>query len=188
MDSSWDNGGQGAAPRRGGWPAWAKVLMGCGIVLLLALGACVGGGYWIARQAKQDPEGFKRGALNLAVSAIRPEYDHGAGLVRQLLSEEGARALWRANPGIHAAHGDEAAFLKAAEGWRPHLHALPPLEADHLEKGRLDIQKDVFTGVRFGYRMEDGSKIRMAWDPSTRALSSLDCSVAGGPAAKEERP
>ncbi|MFN8012710.1 MAG: hypothetical protein U0P81_15175 [Holophagaceae bacterium] len=178
MDSSWDNGGQGPAPARRGWPVWVKVLLGCGVVMLLGLGACVGAGFWLGQKAKRDPEGFKRGALGFAVAAIRPEYDRGAGFVDQLLSEAGTRALWAQQPGIHAAFGDEAAFLAAAAGWRPHLHALPPLEAEHLEKNRMQLQKDVFTGVRFGYRMDDGTRIRMAWNPSTHALTSLECDVA----------
>ena len=177
MDSSWDNGGQGMAPQRGGWPTWAKVLLGCGVVMLLGLGACVGAGFWLGQKAKKDPEGFKRGALGLAVAAIRPEYDRGAGFVDQLLSEGGTRSLWAQQPGIHAAYGDEAAFLRAVAEWRPHLHRLPPLEADHLEKNRLELQKDMFTVVRFGYRMDDGSRIRMSWDPSSHALTSLECTV-----------
>jgi hypothetical protein len=188
MDSSWDNGGQGGLPQRRGWPTWAKVLMGCGIVMLLLLGACVGAGFWLGQKAKRDPEGFKRGAMNLAISALRPEYDRGAGFVDQLLSEAGTRRLWAEQPGIHAGFGqEEEAFLKAAAAWRPHLHPLPPLDADHLEKNRLQLQKDVFTGVRFSYRMDDGTRLRMTWNPSTRALTSLECTAASA-GRNEEAP
>lgn len=172
-DSSWDNQGMGAPPRRGGLPTWAKVLLGCGVVLLLLLGACVGGTWWLARKAKEDPEGFKRGALNFAMAQIRPDYDFAAGIVKQLQDEAGTRALWQSQPGIHAEFGSEAAFLQSVEGWRTHLSDLPPLDANDLEKGRLDLQKEPFSGVRFGYRMPDGSRLQMQWEGSGRRLTQL---------------
>lgn len=189
MDSSWDNGGQGAGPVRRGWPMWAKVLMGCGVAMLLALGACVGGTYWLAQKAKQDPEGFKRGALSFAMSQIKPDYEFAAGVVSQLRTDAGCRALWQAHPGMHAPFGTEEGFLETARGWRPHLADLEPLDPDQLEKGRLDLQKDPFSGVRFGYRMPDGSRLRMRWTSGSRRLESLEFTPSPpGAAGREEKP
>jgi hypothetical protein len=181
-DGSWDNQGLGEPPRRSGWPTWAKILMGCGVVLLLLLGACVGGTWWLARKAKEDPEGFKRGALSFALAQIKPDYDFAAGIVKQLQDEAGSRAVWQAHPGIHDVFASEEAFLKAAEGWRPHLADLEPLDANDLEKGRLDLQKDPFSGVRFGYRMPDGSRLRMRWEGAGRRLTQLELVPASGEA------
>jgi hypothetical protein len=176
-DASWDNQGMDQPPRSG-LPVWAKILLGCGVAALLLGGACVGGTYWLAQKAKRDPEGFKRGALGFALSQIRPDYDFAAAVVRQLQDDAGCRALWQAHPGIHAAFGTEQAFLQAVEGWRPHLAELAALDVNDLEKGRFDLQKDPFAGVRFSYRMPDGSRLRMQWSGSDRRLSLLDLKPA----------
>lgn len=187
-DASWDNQGMGAPPKSG-LPTWAKVLLGCGIVAVLLVGACVGGVTWLSQKAKKDPEAFERGAKDFATSMIRPDYEHGAAVVRQLQTEAGCRALWLANPGLHVGFGDETAFLKAVEGWRPHLQELPPLTAEALDKNHFDLTKEPFSGVRFGYKMADGSRLRMGWDGSDRKLTRLEFTIAAeGARATEGKP
>ncbi len=186
-DASWDNQGMGEAPRPG-LPTWAKFLMGCGVLFVLLIAACVGGGYWIGQKAKRDPEGFKRGAIGIVTNQIRPDYDHAARIVNQLRTEAGSRAVWAGNPGLHEAHGSEAAFLAATAAWRPHLEDLPPLTPDLLEQNRFDLTKEPFTGIQFGYRMPDGSRLRMAWRGTSGGLTllALDPAIAPSPTTPGE--
>ena len=69
-DSSWDNGGYGQ-PTKPGMPTWAKVMLGCGVAAVLAMGTCVGGGMYIAHRIKKDPQGFERRILGLAADQVR---------------------------------------------------------------------------------------------------------------------
>ena len=113
-DSSWDNSGQ--APRQASHvPFWGKVAIGCGAAFLcfvLAVGALVGWG------------------VHKAGSAIDRGWAQLHQGVEQLKSESGARALYRANPGLAQTYPTEGAFLEAAAGWRPRLGDIPAQRPD----------------------------------------------------------
>jgi hypothetical protein len=167
MDGSWDNGGAGQESRRG-WPAWAKVLLGCGLAALLALAACVGGTAWVVRKVKQDPEGFTKQALAFAINQIRPEWDAFRATVAQLGTDEGCRVLYRANPRLAETHPTEEAFLAAARAWRDRLEPLPELDEHLLEDHRVDIKKDFRGLVTVSYRTAMGGRIVAVWDRPAR--------------------
>src|SRR5512135_2234296 len=108
-DASWDN--SGLPKKETGMPGWVKVLLGCGVAMLLAMGACVGFAAWGCRAMTHSMETAEWGQLRQAVA--------------QLQTDDGTRALYQANPGLAARYPDEAAFLKAAQQWRPRLEPLP---------------------------------------------------------------
>jgi hypothetical protein len=167
MDGSWDNGGAGA-PARSGWPTWAKVLLGCGVAVLLVLGACAGGTAWLVHKAKQDPEGFTKQALAFAINQIRPEWDAFRAAVALLGTDEGCRRLYRENPPLAQAHPTEEAFLAAAQAWRGSLEPLPDLDERLLQEHRVDIQKDFRGRVTVTWRTRGGGRIVAVWDRPAR--------------------
>ncbi len=159
-DASWDNGGMGR-PAKQGWPLWGKVLAGCGIVVVLGAAACVGG---IATCA---------GAVSKAADA---EWAALRAMERQLETDEGARAVYAANPGLARTYADEAAFLAAVRGWRPRLEPLPA-EKPGITSGRLDLNVSFSNGrrsVELNYVNGKGARLSSRWEDGRLAYLQVD--------------
>jgi hypothetical protein len=112
-NSGWDNG-PGPAPSKG-LSIWGKLAIGCGACLLcfiLAIAALVG---WGVRKAATT--------LDKGWAELHRDLDG-------LRSEAGARALYRANPGLVQTYPTEAEFLAAAAEWRPKLSEIPAQRPD----------------------------------------------------------
>lgn len=154
-DPSWDNGGYGQ-PTKVGMPTWAKVLLGCGVVAVLALATCVGGAVYIGHRLKNDPGGFKNKVMGIAIDRMRPEWDDFRQVVEQLRTEQGCRALYAANPDLAATWPKEADFLAAAKAWQPDLPSAPELTPEVIQ-GHEGIQ----------IHSEFGGKMRIRWQPKT---------------------
>ena len=167
-DSSWDNGGYGK-PTKVGMPTWAKVLLGCGVVAVLAMATCVGGGMYVAHRFKKDPNGFKNQVLGFAIDRIRPEWEDFRAVVEQLRTPEGCRALYAANPDLAATWPKEADFLAAAKAWQPGLPSAPELTPELLQ-GHEGIQiKSQFGGkVRVDWRPKTGPSVSVTFDRSRK--------------------
>ena len=105
-DPAWDNAPQ---PRKG-LSLFGKVAIGCGgamLCFLLAIGALA----WLV---------FSKASKALDHGWLQVHVD-----IQNLRTEEGARALYRKNPGLAQAFPTEAEFLKAAAGWRAKLGDIP---------------------------------------------------------------
>jgi hypothetical protein len=148
-DASWDNGGMGR-PVKKGMPVWGKILMGCGVVVLLGVAGCAVG---IASCA---------GAVKNAGNA---EWENARVLVQQLETDEGAAAVYAANPGLARSFADEAAFVAAAQGWRPRLEPLPPQMPDLLS-GKIDLNVSFSNNhrtVELNYTNGKGARMATEW-------------------------
>jgi hypothetical protein len=92
--------------RKQGLSVLGKVFIGCGSALLcflLAIGALV----WVVfHQASR-------------------ELDRGWVQIHALGTEQGARDLYRRNPGLAQNYATEEDFVKASASWRPKLAGLP---------------------------------------------------------------
>lgn len=138
-DSSWDN--QGIPQPKKGLSTGAKVALGCGIAFVIIVGGCVatmGGAVWW---------GMKKGGavFDQAWSDIRTD-------IQKLQTDEGARALYQANPGLADRYSTEEDFLQASAKWRGRL-------ADFPEK-RPEL-KDILSrngGIQFQSRIHNGVK------------------------------
>ncbi|HJU82567.1 MAG TPA: hypothetical protein VJ600_00010 [Holophagaceae bacterium] len=149
-DASWDN--SGLPKKEPGMPGWVKILLGCGLAMLLAMGACVGFATWGCNAMTRSMEAAEWGQLRQAVA--------------QLQTDEGARALYQANPGLASRYPDEAAFLKAAQDWRPRLEPLPE-HVPSLFTGRVSYNIQIAGGFRradLGYRTTKGTWIASHWE------------------------
>jgi hypothetical protein len=123
VDSSWDN--SGPPPQKKGLGTGMKVLMGCGIAVLLAVVTCAVGGAVLGNYIKKDPKAFELRVEGFAKGLVQKDWERFRALADQLQTDDGARALYRANPGLGHAHATEELFLQAVRAWRPRLTPLP---------------------------------------------------------------
>jgi hypothetical protein len=146
--SSWDNDGVVPGKKRLG--TGMKVLLGCGVAFLILVTTCMVGGFALSNMIKKDPKAFESRVENWAKGMIQKDWDRLRGLVDQLQTDEGARAVYRSNPDLRQAHPSEEEFLKVVQGWRAQLTPLPvevPLEVDHRhrrESGAKETRKRHF--------------------------------------------
>jgi hypothetical protein len=153
MDSSWDNGGYGQAPKAG-LPTWAKILLGCGVTAVLLVGGCVVGGAVLARRGFEkvasDPE--LQGEM---ARALWPEFKR---IVEPLKDDEGARLLYGRQPQLAKRYPTTDAFLAATRPWQPVLGSLPeappPAEAFKVQVS--------FQGMALSYKPEGGKWLRLS--------------------------
>ncbi len=147
-DGSWDNSGVPLSKK--GMPLWGKILTGCGLVLLLLLGSCVGLACW----------GIHR--VGSLADKTWGEMDRS---VRGLKTPEGARDLYRANPGLAENYPTEEDFLKAAEGWRSNLGEFPsrrPNLRDLMQEQKVGGHFTVSTQnhtTRIEYQIPKGGRL-----------------------------
>ena len=163
-DSNWDSPSAPVAPKTG-MPLWGKILLGCGILVVLALGSCVAGAVWISHKAKQDPEGVKRWAMGFAMDFLRPEWEDLRTTVDQLRTDEGCTTLYKAQPALAKQWVTLEDFLKEAKDWRdqlPELPAEPP--ADLLERNELSLNNQFGGETRLVFHKKGGIRIELVWD------------------------
>ncbi len=87
-----------------------KVSLGCGVLLLLFLVTC-GSFTWMAKRQAEA-------AADLGWAQLRGPFD-------RVLSEEGARRLYRESPGLQSRYGSEEGFVGQARTWISRLERLP---------------------------------------------------------------
>jgi hypothetical protein len=122
-DSSWDNAG--LPPPKQGLGTGMKVLLGCGIALVVLIATCTVGGALLRNAIRKDPQAFEKRIEGFAQGLVQKDWVRFRDLVVQLQTDDGARTLYRSNPGLHQAHPTEEQFLVEVRGWRPRLKALP---------------------------------------------------------------
>lgn len=107
-DASWQN--EAPPPRKPGLGILGKVMIGCGaafLCFLIAVGALA---WFVVHKATS--------ALDRGWAQIHAE-------VRALRTDEGARALYRDNPGLAQNYPTVEDFVKASAEWRKDLGELP---------------------------------------------------------------
>lgn len=154
VDSGWDNGGM-APSKKKGMPVWGKVLAGCGVAVLLLLATCVGAVYWGV------------GKVSEKADQAWAQMDQ---TVRSLRTEQGAKALYLANPGLANTYPTEEDFLKAAEGWRDKLGEFPvqrPSLGDLVKgengAGHLSIDSRN-ASTRVDYQIPKGGRLHLVME------------------------
>lgn len=171
MDASRDN--SGLPPRKKGMPTWAKILMGCGILLVLAIGTCMGLAFVVGSGVGFAAWGFKK--VSTLAQAQWPRY---VETVKGLQDPASTKALYDANPGLHKRYSDADAFEQQVAEWRPAIQT-PPDEMPSLTTGRVFSFQGRNTNMQFngerhggpnhlgatsGYRMDDGRFLVVAWE------------------------
>lgn len=174
-DSNW-NQEPGAQAPKPGMPVWAKVLLGCGVVMLLLLSTCIGGAVWLKHRISKDPEGFKKQmeekAMGFAKDFLKAPWAALRQVVEQLQTVEGTKGLYAANPDLKGRYPTEEAFLEAAQGWRTKLTPLPA-EIPNLMEGHLNFNKSFGRTQEMDYRTPQGVRIRIEWQLEGKALGPV---------------
>lgn len=150
VESNWDNSGLPAPKKRIG--TGLKVAIGCGVALLVAIGGCVAL--------------VGTGAAVIGKTLRAEEWPALRAAVAQLDTDDGARALYDANPRLAADHPDQARFLQAVQRWRPRLEPLPE-EPPSVFTGRISMNVSVSGGYRrteLGYRNGKGAMVSSRWE------------------------
>ena len=160
MDASWDN--SGLPPQKKGMPLWLKILGGCGILVVLLIGSCVGLAAW----------GFHKVAT---IGATQwPAY---VATVKALEDPAGTKSVYEANPALQKRFSDEAAFEQQVAEWRPSIQT-PPDQMPSITSGRVfsfvgrnhTVQingESTHTGkdgAAAGYKMDDGRFLVVVWE------------------------
>lgn len=159
MDASWDN--SGLPPQKKGMATWIKVLAGCGIVMVLLLGSCIGLAAW---------------GIHKASSMGQAQWPTYVATVKALEDPASTKALYEANPDLQKRFPDADAFEQQVAEWRPAIQT-PPDQMPSLTTGRVfsfqghnaAIQLDgkertqAKDSAAAGYRMQDGRFLVVAW-------------------------
>ncbi len=150
-DTSWDNSGA-PAPRKG-MSTWAKFGIGCGTVMLLLLGTCVAGGYFVYRRGTN--------AIDQAWIELRAK-------ASSLQTVDGTRNLYRANPGLAQHYATEEEFLEAVQEWRAKMVDIPverpSLKTLFHEKRGMEMQANRVNGhdtIHVKYPYPNGASLLM---------------------------
>ncbi len=161
-EGSWDNAG--TPPQQKGMPLWGKISLGCcggcALVFVLFLATCIGGVRWVSRHGV--PEALDKAVGSAFLDKAWSGMDRA---VRGLKTEEGTRALYRANPGLAENFPTEEDFLKAAEAWRPNLGEFPaqrPSLGDlfHQKKGEGHFSVNTQNSTtRIEYQIPGGGRL-----------------------------
>jgi len=134
-EGSWDN--SGAPLPKKGMPLWGKITLGCcggcALVFVLLMATCIGGVHWVSKHGV--PEALDKAAGSAFLDKAWGEMDRA---VRGLKTEAGAKALYRANPGLAENYPTEEDFLQAAKEWRSNLGEFP---AERPSLGDLIMEK-----------------------------------------------
>lgn len=155
VDNSWDNSQSGPVGRRG-MPLWGKVAVGCGVTFLLLLATCVGGIAFAIHKGT--------GTLDQVWTRVHAE-------VIAVSTAEGARKLYRENPGLADRYPTEEAFLSAVEGWRGKLDAFPSQRPEFSQMLRHKKDFSFRTQFENGHkvqalriRLENGTLVQMEFE------------------------
>ena len=117
-DSSWDNSGL-PAPKKG-MPLWVKILGGCGLLMVLAVGSCVGVAAW---------------GIHKVADMGKAQWPRYVETVKELQDPATTKTLYEANPDLRKRFEDEAAFEQQIAEWRPAIQT-PPDQMPPLTSGR----------------------------------------------------
>lgn len=152
-DASWDN--SGLQPRKKGMPTWAKLLAGCGVLLILLLATCVGGGILLVKRGGQAMQGL-----------TAAEWSELRAGVDQMGTREGAQGFYAAHPALASRYPSEEAFLAAWKVWAPELEPLPA-EPPSITSGRFAPSyqnTNGFKRVQLVYVTAKGRSIQANWE------------------------
>jgi hypothetical protein len=142
------------------WVATGAALL----VLLAALGALA-----LRRRADAPaPERLKQKVNALVKDLIQDRWAFMRKAVEQVGSDEGARALYRDQPGLASRIPTEAAFLKAASRWRRILEPLPEALPDLESRAVTYVNKP--EGTEMSYRAAKGTVVFMKWTEDDRLV------------------
>jgi hypothetical protein len=147
-------------------PIWGKLLIGCGIALLLIIGSCVSFTYWATHSGSDAIRGFVSERFN---QASEKPWNEMVSVLDALKTDESATKLYRDNQGLAVDYPTEAEFLKTAATWQTKVIDLPstPPNFGDPAKGDFEFSKNIAARVSIfetRYRMPNNTNIYLRWE------------------------
>jgi hypothetical protein len=138
------------------------------ILGLAAFGLLLGVLVFRRGTADPEPERLKRKVHAMAQDLIRDRWVTMRKAVALVGTDEGARAFYQANPGLATRIHTEAAFLRAASGWRRVLEPLPEGLPD-LETRDLTYTETT-ESTEMSYQTSKGVVVFLKWASDDRLV------------------
>jgi hypothetical protein len=163
-NSVWDSYGDSSEKKV--MPIWGKLLLGCGIAMLLALAGCAGFVYWASHSGKDAFLGY---VSDIVSSKLEEPWSQLIGVAEAIKTDEGAAILYRNNPGLSSDYPSEAEFIKQATLWRARLGELPshPPALEKLRDGNLHVninRPNKRKALEIRYTTPDRVAIGLRWE------------------------
>lgn len=139
-----------AFPPRRRLSSGMKIAIGCGVLLLLAGGACGGALLWCGSSLSGLGE---------------REWKELVAVANDLGTDAGAQAAYAAHPGLAEAYPTAEDFVGAARLWRRDLEPLPAARPP-ITSGRLTAHQSYDNGASrmvLGYRLASGKTLVGTW-------------------------
>ena len=150
--------------RSEGMPLWAKIGIGCVLVVAIGTATCVGVGWLIFKKGADVIEGFAKDEW----AEMRRDVD-------RMMTDDGARALYAENPGLAERFPTEEEFLTAVRSWRDDLEPLP--EKIPVFGGDFRLDKQYVRGEHrtlIGYT--NGKRARVRFTLVSKRVIDIDVS------------
>ena len=168
MNNSWDN--SGSSRQKGRWK-YRETLFTVSIVLFCVLGAGAIGVLWFSHN--------QAGILEVERERAKPDWAAAALVVEGMRTEDGAKAIYQANPKLTTRFKNEKDFLDFAAQWRPHLDPLPK-DVPRTEEKNFGHRHGYGMGPTIlSYKMPSGCWVIFNWsgpyNSPSRQLTNLEC-------------
>jgi len=158
-NSNWDTYTE---PPKKSMGVWAKLSVGCGAVVLLLLGSCVGLAYWAKHSGREFVAAKIAGWLEAPWAKI-------VEVAEAIKTDEGALKLYKENRRLAAQYPSEEVFLKQVRIWRPafsEIQAAPP-SLESLGSGNFVFSKqweNNTTFLKISYKLPDMTYVTFNWE------------------------
>jgi len=165
--SDWDVYSE--TPERQGMPTWGKALIGCGVILILLTGSCVGLAYWATHSGRDTVKNLVVEKMN---KVLEKPWGMLVGVIDAIQTDEGATKLYRDNPALTNDYPNEADFLRKAAAWRTKVADLPSTPPSFTEMAGNDFWVNSNRGAgenkvnsfEINYKTSNETKIRLYWE------------------------
>jgi len=158
-NSNWDTYTE---PPKKSMGVWAKLSVGCGAVVLLLLGSCVGLAYWAKHSGREFVAAKIAGWLEAPWAKM-------VEVAEAIKTDEGALKLYEENRGLAGQYPTKEAFLKQAKVWRPVFSEIPaePPSIESLGSGNFEFDKrkeNKITFLKISYKLPDMTYVTFNWE------------------------
>jgi len=146
----------------GGVPLWGKIALGCLTVVVVGTATCVGVSYLV----------IEKGG-DLIRDMAKENWTEVRESVDRMMTDEGARQLYRSHPGLQEKFPTEDGFLDTVGKWRPDLEPVP--EKIPILEGQFNLEKQYPHGkkrTQLGYTNGKGARLTFTWESG--ALVDID--------------
>jgi hypothetical protein len=145
-----------------GVPLWGKIALGCLTVVVVGTATCVGASYLV----------FEKGG-DLIRNMAKENWTEVRDAVDLMMTDEGARKLYRSHPGLEESFPTEDRFLEAVKKWRPELEPVP--EKIPILQGEFNLAKQHSHGKpRTELSYTNGKEARLTFTWENGALIDID--------------